>query len=289
MEKDLSLEPRRTTWGAMAQTAAYTRAPISYVPETTLNEKYNFAEEVAIDPLLEFPFLEYYGYGRGSTYMKILPDNSGEATNYLHEPVDAALFYQMPFVLRDLDNDIPAAKRAELAGRCIMTMEDGTRKIAYFLRKLKRDTATVKGYKVIPETADTPEQKTELVGDPAYLNPVPKADDSGVDRTDGAYTRVQAILLSELDTWDISEMINAKQLLTGNSQLEVTEIGLFSAIPKDYTSDITGVNVTYKEAVRAQLNLVSPQRIIINSFAETGLSIQHDLGVDDPTSFNYIS
>ena len=83
-------------------------------------------------------------------------------------------------------------------------------------------------------------------------------------------------------------MLNAKQILTGTAQLEITEIGLFSGIPKTVTNSGTGEAVVYNEALRAQLNVVSPHRILLNQFVGRELVINHDFGVDDPTSFNYV-
>lgn len=287
MSVNLNLEPRRTTWGAVAQTAAWSKVPQTFLAGTTVNEKFEIFQNESIDSENDFSEMSYFGFGRGSTYMKVLSDSSSQSENYLHEPLDAVLFLQQPFVLRDLDNDIPAEKRAKYAIRCIVNVE-GTDKVAYFLKKLDKSTSAIEVNTVVPATDTTEETSTPVVSDPRYLNPTPTKADAGNVRTDGAYVRVSLLLQSKMDAWDIAEMLNAKQILTGNTQLEITEVGLFTGIPKTVSSSITGEAVVYEEALRAQLAMVSPHRILVNSYEGRELIINHDLGVDDPTSLNYI-
>lgn len=284
--KDLSLEPRRTTWGAMVQTSNYTRIPLDYLAGTTINEKYGVFASEPINSETDYANLGYFGIGRGSTYMKVVSVGT-ESTNYLHEPVDAILFNQTPFILRTLDNDIPADKRAKYAIRAIVEI-NGIQYIAYFLKLLDKSLSQITASTVIPATQDSPEDINQLVSDPRYLNPTPTKPDAGNERTDGKYVRVSCLVQSKMDAWDIDEMLNAKQIITGTTQFEITEIGIFSAIPKTVTDNSTGSNVTYTEALRAQLNVVSPHRIMLNHFAGRELVINHDFGVDDPTNFQFV-
>lgn len=283
--KDLSLEPRRTTWGAMVQTAAYARVPLDFLAGTTINEKYNVFASEPINRETDFADLGYFGIGRGSTYMKVVSVGT-ESTNYLHEPVDAILFNQQPFILRTLDNDIPADKRAKYALRAIVEI-NSVLYVAYYLKRLDKSLSTIVASSVIPATSEAPEDVNPLVSDPRYLNPTPTKPEAGNERTDGKYVRVSCLVQSKMDAWDIDEMLNAKQIITGTTQLEITEIGIFSAISKTVTDDSTGTSITYTEALRAQLNVVSPHRIMVNHFAGRELIINHDFGVDDPTNFQF--
>lgn len=287
MAINLNLEPRRTTWGAVAQTAAIAKVPVDYLAGTTLNEKFGVFQNESINSATDYQELSYFGIGRGSTYMKVLSDSSSQSENYLHEPFDAALFYQLPFVLRTIDNDIPAEKRVKYAMRCIVE-KDGIKYVAYYLKALDKSSSSITTKTVVPATDTESETSTDLISDPRYLNPVPTKADAGNVRTDGAYIRVSLLLQSKLDAWDISEILNAKQILTGNNQLEITEVGLFVGIPKSVSSSITNEAVVYTESLRTQLSMVSPHRILLNQFEGRELVINHDLGVDDPTSLSYI-
>lgn len=286
--EDLSLLPRRTIWGSQIQTANYTRGKISWVEFTTLNEKYNVGKDVAVEND-EFPALEYFGIGRGSTYMKVLSDKSKDTVNYIHEPTDAALFFQMPFVLRTFDNDLSPSERAKYAIRALKVV-NGIKYIAYYLKALDRTNTDVVAQIIIPETGDTPKEVKPITGDIRFLNPVATEPEVATLRTDGAYTNITSIMLSQMTSWDIDEMINAKKIMTGNSQLEITEIGLFSALPKTITSptEVGNAPIQYTEAIKATLNTTSPHRILVNSYVGRNLSIEHDLGVNDPTNFQFI-
>lgn len=287
MSNNLSLEPRRTTFGAIVQTANWAGLPVNYMPGTTLNEKFDFAVDTPVEDG-DRSELNYFSCGRGSTYMSVLSDGTGQTSNYLHEPLDAALHNSIPFALREKDNDLTAEQRELLGGRCLYT-HNGIEYVAYMLKKLDKTSSVVTASSVIPATEASPERVTEVVPDTRYLNPTLTKPEAGNIRTDGAYVRVNAVLVSKLEAWVIDEILNAKQILTGNSQLEITEMGLYTAIPKLESNSITGSNVVYTEAVKAQLNLVAPQRILLNQYVGRDLILNHDVGVDDPTTFNFIS
>ena len=284
---DISLLPRRTVWGSLIQTANYTRGRISWVEFTTLNEKYSVGNEVAVGAN-ELPALEYFGVGRGSTYMKIMSDGSSESRNYVHEPLNASLFFPMPFVMRTFDNDLSVAERRPYACRVLMPV-NGINYIAYMLKELDRNNTEVVGQIVIPATDDTPKSVKPIKGDIRYLNPKPIEPSAGNVATNNAYTNISSVMLSTLTAWDIAEMINAKTILTGNAQLEITEVGLFSALRKTMTSpsNIGASPIEYTEAIRAQLNVVTSHRILINKSEGRSITIEHDLGVSDPTTFKF--
>ena len=285
--ENLRLFPRRTVWGSQIQTANYTRGKIKYVEFTTLNEKFSVGQNVDLKDD-QFPALSYFGVGRGSTYMKALSDGSRENVNYIHEPTDAALFYQLPFVLRTEDNDLSAVERNNFGIRTSLTV-NGNKYIAYYLHVLDRTNTEVVAQVITPETDDQPKQIKPIEGDIRFLNPTPKEPDSGVINTDGKYTNVTSILKSVLTSWDIAELINSKKIITGNDQLEITEIGLFSAFPMNITSPtgVGSVPIQYTEAIKAQLNVTAPHRILVNSYVGRTLTIEHDLGVNDPTNFKF--
>lgn len=284
----LTMLPRRTVWGSAVQTANYTRGAIRYVQYTTINEKYNIGEDVSLEPN-EIPFPDYWGIGRGSTYMKVLSDGSRDTHNYIHEPVDAALFFQQPFILRTFDNDISPSQRKNYAIRTVVQV-NGVKYIAYFLKKLNRTNTEVVAQIVVPATEDRPKDVKPIEGDARFLEPTPYEPTPGTQRTDGMFTNITSVVLSELTEWDVEEMINAKKILTGSATLEITEIGIFSAVTKEISSPSGYGNSTiqYNEAIKAQLNVTSPHRILINSYIGRGLVIEHDLGVSDPTNFQFI-
>ena len=85
-----------------------------------------------------------------------------------------------------------------------------------------------------------------------------------------------------LTQWMIDELLNVKQLLTGNSVLDVTEIAIVQGYPQTVTSDISGTSVTYEEAIVAQISAFFPNKIAINNYAGDTLEMSFNAGIDDP-------
>lgn len=277
--------PRPTVWGAMALSALWTGGRMEYVAKTTLNEKFNvFADDVVEDTAGK-P-VEYWGVGRGTTYLFTDSQGVPDTANYEHEPVDASLYFFCPMAMRPKgQDDFTPEERAKLGMRTEMEI-NGTTWIAYMTRVIDRSVTTVLAEMVIPATKPGErDDRRPLLPDDRYLNPVPIEPDTTPSRTDGAYTDVTSIIKTVLTPAEIAELINAKQIISGNNHLQFTEIGLFGAVKEEKTVTDGGNSFTYTEGMKMQMHIVSPVGVIINDAITTGWSANHDLGMANPTNF----
>lgn len=282
---NIERQPRLTVYGAIVQAAKLSGAPMVYVEQTPLNEKLNVFPNEPVD-LTTPPNIEYFGIGWGSTYSRPNADNIDEIVNYVHDPLDANLFHLLPMVIRDIgDDDLTPERRAKYAMRATFEV-DGVTKVGYFLKQVDRSQTLITADMVVPaENVGGSDTITPITGDSRYLNPTPTKLTDATQRKDGAYVKVRAPIGMVFDAWEMNELINAKQIMTGSDQLEVTEIGLFSAVKKSKTVADGNNNITYTEAMKAQLNLVSPLRFVANDRVGETTTLLQDLGINNPTNF----
>lgn len=95
-----------------------------YTPlkNTTLNEKFNILPDTQI-PKGFYPRMKYFVIGIGGDETI---ENLQGFTLSRHCATDAALFHHIPFVLREIDNDLRPAERKEYRLRNEITIDDRT-------------------------------------------------------------------------------------------------------------------------------------------------------------------
>jgi len=282
---NIERQPRLTAYGLILQAARNSGLPMIYIDQTSLNEKLGiFPEEVVDNSIV--PATDWFGIGWGSTYTRPTPEGINEVVNYVHDPLDADLFHSLPLLIRKQGQDnLTPEERQNYSGRALFNHE-GETLVGYYLKKVDRSqTAIIAEIVVPPSTPNGTEQVTPLEGDPRYLNPTPVELSDATQRKDGAYVRVRAPLALTFSAWEMDELLNAKQIMTKSSQLEVTEIGLFSGVAKTKTVTDADNTITYTEVMNAQLNLASPLRFIANDRVGRSTSLTQEMGVNSPTNF----
>lgn len=283
---DLQLSPRLTVWGVAWMAASWGGTAMKYIEQTTLNEKFNVFPNEDIDEDIKEP-LGYFGLGRGSTYAFTESDATVTNRNYTHEPVSATPFHPLPLLLRKVgEDDLDATTRAKYAMRAIIDV-NGVSYVAYYLKKLDKSTSNVEIEYVVPATSTAEETRNDIVGSVTYLNPVPTVPASGQGSTDGAYVDVSLILRSVLTAAEVAEVIAAKEILTGTSDVEITEIALFSGIPIAKSVTDGGEDINYVEVMKAQMHTISPVRVLLNPYLVSGFSANHNIGLGSPSNFEY--
>jgi hypothetical protein len=278
--------PRFTAWGAIVQTAQFSGVPIPIIDQTTLNKEYNiYPNEQGNHSTPPPP--NYFAVGYGSTYTRPNSQLVEESVNYVHDPLDANLFHLCPLVLREQGkDDLTAERRAKYAGRAIINHE-GKTYVGYLLKNIDRSASVITADIVIPPESNDPDgvaTRTPIVGDPRYLSPTPTKLTDATVRKDGAYVEVSCALGMVFDVWELNELIKAKQILTGSS-LEITEVALFSGYKVQKTVADGAASITYNEAIEAQMAVVMPTRIVASHYLDEGITLLHDVGVNNPTNF----
>lgn len=279
--------PRLTAWGAIYQTAAFAGVPIPIIDQTTLNEEFNVYPTESGDHSKP-PGLDYWIVGYGSTYTRP-NDLTGveESVNYVHDTLDANVFHTVPMVMREQGkDDLTPAQRSKLGLRAIEN-HGGKTYVVYKARKIDRSGSVISAEVVIPPADNDPEGvevRTPIVGDPRYLKPTPVKLTTDTIRKDGAYVNVSCPLGMTLTPWELNELIKSKQIITG-SALEVTEVAVVTAYNAQKTVADGDNTITYTEAIEAQMAIVMPTRIVAAHYINEGITLNHDVGVSNPTNF----
>lgn len=271
----------RTVYGTFLQTTERLKLPFTLIPNTTLNEK--FGVQSGIVPAAGvIPGLRYLAIGNYGHLTVQGEDGSDETVPVRHRPTDAGLFNQIPFVLREVGNDLTSLERAKYGLRVIET-HGGQNYIAYYLRRLDM-TGVVPQLQHI-EVVDGVVVTTPFVPTTDNLNPTrPAIPNTGVVLGSNSYESSSAVVTIQLEPEDITEILNAHQIRTGSTRSPViSEMALVSGVDKDVTASSGGSgSFVYSEVICAQVNVhISTYHAL--GYATNGLELTLDVGGVEPT------
>lgn len=268
----------RTCYSAYLQTSKYLGlSPFRVLPHTTLNEKFNIQSGIA-PAVGESPNVRYLVIGNMGHYTVKGPDGSDETTNYIHRANDAALYNQIPFVMREVNDDIPSDRRDTY---CLRTTETvgGKNYIVYYGRRLNMtgiqpqllELTVING--IITATPYTP-----TVDD---LNPVPPViSTSGTVIGSNKTVSASAIVKVSLSAEEIRDITNAYRIRTGSTRSPtISEMGLCSGVDRRVTA--AGTNFQYNEVIACQVNVFIATNHPIG-YNSSGLDLTFDIGGVEP-------
>ena len=225
---------QRTLYGIDLQLHQLLGKQYAALPNTTLNEKFGILAGEPC-PLGVYPTLKYFCIGIGGN----LSVEHEDKFNYSeHSPIDAALFQHIPFVIREVTNDLTPDERLNYRFRCIENIF-GSEYVCYYLKLLPGNN--IKEYFHTIKTVSTGDEvgiPTLLIQDtskPEILNPVPKIRSVRFNAAEQLYaTKIASIDYSftEAEIKDIKKAIEIKKL-DGKA---ITEVGLCSGIDMPYSN-----------------------------------------------------
>lgn len=271
----------RTIWGILLQVAQSKQNPPIIYPHTTLNEKFLIQSGVPLPPNA-IPRIGYIGVGNKGSRSILGKDNITISEPYEFMPNYASLYNHLPLVLRTLDNDLSPTERARYRLRKIITLANGSKRIAYYLRVISnsdqvQDTITYNIYsngQYIPNS---------YVPTASILNPTPpEPSNYDINYTTANYFKVAGISNVTFDSNDILEFVNVCKTLYGSEQYAwITEIGIFSG----YDVNIVGFenidSLPYQEVLACQLtNYTTSHTFLSEGDVDHTINIQ--LGDADP-------
>lgn len=226
-----------TIWTRGMDMAQRLGVPYKPLPNTTLNEKH----AIKINEVDEskYPTLQYYCIGVGG--INIL--NNIDTYNYSeHSPTDAALFEQIPFVMREVGNDILDSDKPNYRFRKIVTINN-IEYICYYLKTIDTSDYDDKYYKVSVNGDDESLAIFDTNTD-AFLNPVPRDPAVTIkkDVTEYVVKKVKIPLL--LTKEEVNELKNVLKILYGEDNNKyLTEVGVCTGIDKEYSDGVEATNV----------------------------------------------
>lgn len=269
---------QRTAAGAMLQTAQLLGLPHVIYPYTTVNEKLSISKDITIADT-EMPNANLMIIGNGGH--RIVTGTNGLTTTapIQHLPKHTSLYNQVPFVLRQVSNDLTAAQRANYRLRRIEE-HDGSNYVAYYGKVLDKST-----------TQPQLERRTVANGVTSSRVYLPTAEDmdptppaintDGTIVTTGDYIAATAKVPFVMSDFDVQEFLNVASVLYGDEMFAViSELGLCSSVDRSVTGDFNGTTSSYTEAIGTQIISFYDDYYSLST-ANTGVDMTFNVGASE--------
>lgn len=267
----------RSVYGAHLQTCLLLGAKLLLPASSTLNEKLGIQPDTLI-PQDIYPHMRYAVIGNGGHKMIMGSNQISKPEPVQHRATDASLFNQLPFVLREINNDLSIGERAGYGLRRLED-HDGVPYIAYYLKRLDyQNVAAQLDYKTVNNgvTVTTP-----FVPNNSNLNPVPPdLTSSGVNVTTGDYISATAKVPFKLTESEVVEILNVSKILYGDDGYAIiSEIGLCSGVDKvvSVASGTSGSNINFNEVIGTQI-VSFINGFFSMKFSNSGIDVLFDCG-----------
>lgn len=239
-------------------TALLTGALVKYPEKSTLNEHFNLLTN-RIPAGTERPTIKYLCIGNRGHVAKTEADGFTDFVPVGKVANASGMFNAVPFVLREVDNDLSDEQRKNYAFRTRMTIN--TRNYwAYYLKRIDMRTVETSDYLITKSgttqtIVDHVYTDEELFPNPIELPDYDYDDDSRIDIPDGRYVTSNADIKILFDEFDVQEYMNVTSIMRGSARSSViSEIALASGIDGVATGEsATGSQFSYDEALGVQV------------------------------------
>lgn len=269
----------RTAIGGALQVAHLTGLPYTVVPNSTLNQKFGIAENETVPPE-QLPRLKYICLGNGGHRFVMGANNIHKPEVYQHKPTDAALYNQLPLVLRLPELDLTEAERNRYRLRRYET-HNGQSYVAYYAKVL--DYSNTAPHMELRTVIDGVINSTEYLPSQANLNPIPQPISAGgVTTTSGDYISATAKISVMFSESEIDEILNVCNIIYNDDDMAIiSEIALCTGVDKLITGDFNGVAIPYTESISTQVfNFIGEFHAV--KYSNKGLNINLDIGSVEP-------
>lgn len=269
----------RTIYASHLANCMMLRRPFSVLPNSTLNQKFNLFKD-ELPSINEYPVLGYLGIGnKGATY-EVTDTGFVLTTPVRHLPRDASLYNFIPFLIRDINNDISSTERLKYRLRVPITI-GGTTYVAYYLRALSIadlipsvELRNVDGENITTNSF-TPTQSDLSPNHPAISN-------ENLNSANGDYLVSTSKVNFTLNRNDIQEIMDACAILFGDPRYAViNEIAVVSGIDKILQGTFGSTQSNYTEVIAAQCATFIAQYHALTSNS-TKVEIELDVGSVEP-------
>lgn len=265
----------RTVMGAALQTHQLLGKPLVIKQNSTLNQKFDIQANLSIAET-DIVAMKYVAIGNGGHSIAIGANGIPRIKNVQHTPRHAALYNQLPFVLRLPNDDLDAGQRSRYRLRKLVTIE-GTVYVAYYLRTLDLSSSVPNlELRTVSEgvTTSTPYEPSL-----ADLSPTPPPIDSGdVLVTTGDYVAATAKVPFEMSADDVTEFLNVCNVIYGSPDYAmISEIATCSGVDRNVQGEFNGTTTGYTEAIAVQVCSFMSSVIPAESINQ-GVSILIDVG-----------
>jgi hypothetical protein len=241
--------------------------PFSAIEYSTLNEKFNIQANATI-PAGVYPELKYMAIGRGGHRGRLTSSGATLVDVIQHNIKHAALYEHIPFIVREVDNDLSVADRTKYGMRTLIE-RNGVHYFAYYLKKITFDST----YPVIEEltVAGGSVDSITYVPTPSQLSPAPiPYSNANVNVSTGKHISVESAVEVVFTKDDLAEIIAGVEILYGDPGFAtISEMATVTAIPTAVDTTLGGVNISYEEALVAQIANHIPANLDIRYTTES--------------------
>lgn len=261
------------------QVANLLGTPLDDLTNTTLNQKFDIQANATIPPKM-MPSLKCFTIGIGGHSFTQGPNNIPLTQGVDHTSGDAGLYHHLPFVIRDVNDDLSRGEQARYCLRTQITV-DGVNKIVYYGKRLdltgvvpRRTKRTIQGDQTIVE---------DYVYTEANLSPTPpEIPNVGAVTTSNEYLATSAIVPMPFTERDVAELYNVAETLFGDRRLAIiSEFGFCTAVDADVSINTPAGAVTFKETIATQIiaHITGHYELIFNS---KGFDFSLEVGAVQP-------
>lgn len=267
----------RTIYSSYLATVLNLGLTYEMIEKSTLNEKFGVQSGISPAPGV-IPSIGYFGIGNGGHKLSVGANGYTKSEAVQHRARDAALYNHIPFILRELTDDIDVTERIKYGMRRKETY-NSTQYIAYYLRRLDfTNVITTNEYITVNSGVET---VTDFTPNTSDLNPTPPdLTSTGTNVVTGDYLKSSAKINLEFTETDIAELLNVFNIIYGdNSYAIISEICLVSGVDKVVQSfAANNAVINFNEVIAAQVatyvNTLYPL-----SYINTGFNIALDVGI----------
>jgi len=245
----------RTVYGNAVQTALALNKPHKVVANSTLNEKLTIK---AVESVANFdrPEIKMFVIGIGGHSFTLGKGNVPLPTAVEHETTDAALYQQIPFVVRAVGDDLTTAERARFRLRKLIQVSNVTY-IAYYGRLFDSSNTDIAMTTNVRDNNTGNISTTPFIPTSANLNPQPPVtSNNGEIPASDTYQQVNAEVDLTMSSADLAELRDVARILFGDEAYAmVSEWGVCSCSDTQATGDDgAGNKFQYTESLAVQIN-----------------------------------
>lgn len=236
----------RSLCGSRIQTALLTKTMPEIQQYTTLNEKFGVQSGVAPT---EIPTLNLMVMGNKGHTSAIGANGVSLTRFHEHVSTNTALYGHIPYVLRELANDLTPAERAKYALRAQVTY-NSQQYIAYWAKRMDLSAGLITS-KIRTQNSGV-ETITTHVPQASDLNPTPPVLSSGgVNPLENQFGLVSMVMPLQFSAAEVAEILEACRIIYGDeSYAIISEIGLCTSDTKQISLPDSSF---FNEAVAVQI------------------------------------
>lgn len=272
----------RTVYGAAIQSAHYLGLPYAPPEKSTLNEKFGI-HQTETPGANERQAMQYLCIGNRGHRVISGADGIAYTNPVNHRTTDAACFGHVPFVLREMADDLPIDQRNLYALRRV-EVHNNTNYVAYYAKRIDLSEVVVNLQHT--QTSDGSKITAPFVPSNDNLNPTPligQDDDNAVIETNGEYVSSSAVVTIPFNETDAAEFRNVARILYGDEKYAViSELALVAGIDRVLTGQSAGnTTVNYNEVIAAQVtaHIATYYHLVMQN---NGFTFTSDVGIAEP-------